>query len=71
MNATKKHSKWNELKKKLIQNARGKALIEILLFEKELGKAYDKLKDSERSYSDKFRDKVAKALMKEFPENAF
>ncbi len=70
INLSKKLNKWDSLKDELVQYAKGEVLIEILLFEKQLEKAYSKLLGSERDYSDKFRDEVAKALIKEFPEKA-
>ena len=58
------------LKKKLVPDAGGRALIEILLFEKEFEKACEKLAESERDYSDRFRDKVARTVVKRLPERA-
>jgi uncharacterized Zn finger protein len=70
MRISEKLNKWEKLKNQLIQRAKGQALIEIYLFEKELEKAFNVLMTSPNRYSDRFRDKVAKALIQKFPEKS-
>ena len=59
-----------ETKKRLILEAEREALVEILLFEGMFEGACEKLADPETKYSDRFRDKVARTVVKEFPEKS-
>lgn len=70
MEVAEGQGQWGELKGELLQDARRQALIEILLFEGELEKAFDELMNSQKHYYDGFKDKVARELAFDFPERA-
>ena len=65
-----KLQKWDSIRGKLIKAAHSNELIKIYLFEKEYDKAFQIIISENERFSDRLRDKVALALMKENPENA-
>ncbi|MCK4649543.1 hypothetical protein KAT51_08470, partial [bacterium] len=61
---------WDSVKPMLLESAEGTELVKIYLFEKEHDKAYRMVMSKNERYSDRLRNKVALALMKEHPEKA-
>ncbi len=70
LSLSKKHKNLEKLKKNLISKAEDNELIDILLFENMLEKAFEEAMKLDGAYSDRTKDKVAKALMKKHPKKS-
>ncbi|MDD5162833.1 MAG: SWIM zinc finger family protein [Candidatus ainarchaeum sp.] len=68
--ALSKHSNIDKIKADLIAKASDNELIDILLYEDMLEKAFDEAMKLDGAYSDRTKDKVAKVLIKKYPEKS-
>ncbi|MDO9537380.1 MAG: hypothetical protein Q7J68_03570, partial [Thermoplasmata archaeon] len=61
---------WDSVRPGLLGASSGQELIKIYLFEKEHDNAFQMVMDTKERFSDRLRDQVASAIMKEHPDKA-